>query len=66
MDFLPMTYTTLIDQVGNTNIVILQRDGVEVVRMSLDDWAALGATAFLVEDAVSQALHEAKLVRAGA
>jgi hypothetical protein len=33
MDFLPMTFTTVIDQVGNTYIVILQRDGVEVVRI---------------------------------
>ena len=55
-----MTYKTIIDQEKNgQNIVMLTRDGGEIARMSLDEWARLDATAFLIEDAVSQALHEA-------
>jgi hypothetical protein len=41
--------------------VVLALDGVEVARMTLDEWSKLSATDFLVEDAVRQAVHEVRL-----
>ena len=34
--------------------VHLMRDGAPVAEMSLDEWAGLGATEYLIEDALAQ------------
>jgi hypothetical protein len=49
----------------NRNWVMLLRDGDVVAEMSLDQWAELPATAFLVTDAVVQALEARRQEAAG-
>jgi hypothetical protein len=43
-------WTTRLDWNGTHWVVYLSRDEVLVATMSLDDWAKLSATKFLVED----------------
>jgi hypothetical protein len=47
-------YTTLLDWNGTHWVVTLSRDGVVVATMTLDEWANLSATLFLVEDRLRQ------------
>ena len=39
------------------NWVILAKDGVEVARMTLDDWMALSAVRYAAEELMQQAGH---------
>ena len=48
-------WTTQVIWEDGQNRVVLRKDGVWVGKMTLDDWAALGATSFLVNDALEQA-----------
>ena len=58
-----MAYATRMDWAEGQNWVILSRDGVEIARMTLDELSKLKEVAYLIEDAVAQALHEAEEVR---
>jgi hypothetical protein len=58
-----MAYATRMDWADGHNWVILSRDDVEVARMTLDELSKLKEVAYLIEDAVAQALHEAEEVR---
>jgi hypothetical protein len=58
-----MAYATRMEWADGHDLVILAKDGVEVARMTLDELSKLKEVAYLIEDAVAQALHEAEEVR---
>jgi hypothetical protein len=58
-------YSTRMDWTGREWTVTLFCGASIVAEMSLDDWANLGATAGLVEDAAREAAHEARLQELG-
>ena len=55
-----MAYSTRMDWDEGRNWVFLIRDGVEVARMTLDEWIELSAVGFAVDDGVRQALYTAQ------
>jgi hypothetical protein len=52
-------WTTRLDWKGEHNWVVLMRDGDVIAELTLDAWAKLGATEFLITDAVA-AVGEAR------
>jgi hypothetical protein len=58
-------WTTRASHKDGQHWVTLLRGDTVVAEMSLDDWAGLSMTKFLIEDQVSQAVHEQRLVAAG-
>ncbi|MET3995033.1 hypothetical protein ABID65_006699 [Bradyrhizobium sp. S3.9.2] len=53
-------WTTRMHWKGEHNWVVLMRDGDVVAELTLDDWAKLGATEFLVTDALEAAAEAAR------
>ena len=52
-----MAYRTLMDWDEGQNWVILKRDGVEVAKMTLDEWMELHAVRYAAEELMQQAGH---------
>ena len=52
-----MAYRTLMDWDEERNWVILSRDGVEVAKMTLDDWMELSAVRYAAEELMQTAGH---------
>jgi hypothetical protein len=52
-----MAYRTLMDWDEGQNWVILERDGVEVARMTLDEWMELHAVRFAAGELATQTGH---------
>jgi hypothetical protein len=52
-----MAYRTLMDWDQGQNWVILKRDGVEVAKMTLDDWMELSAVRYAAEELMQTAGH---------
>lgn len=52
-----MAYATRMDWDQGHNWVILTRDGVEVARMTLDEWMELNAVRYAAEELMQKAGH---------
>jgi hypothetical protein len=52
-----MAYATRMDWDQGHNWVILTRDGVEVARMTLDEWMELSAVRYAAEEITQQEAH---------
>lgn len=52
-----MAYATQIDWDRGANWVILAKDGVEVARMTLDEWMTLRAVRYAAEELTQTAGH---------
>jgi len=55
-----MAYSTRMDWDQGHNWVILTHDGVEVARMTLDEWMELGAVRYAAEEITQQEAHFAR------
>ena len=61
-----MAYRTLMDWDQGQNWVILKRDGVEVAKMTLDDWMELSAVRYAAEELMQTAGHTRSTAEVGA
>jgi hypothetical protein len=60
-----MAYATRIDWNQGSNWVILERDGVEVAKMTLDEWMELTAVSYAAEELMQKAGHSLSPATAG-
>ena len=52
-----MSYATRMDWERDHWVVVLDRDGVEAARMTLDEWMELGAVRYAAEELMQTAGH---------